>query len=275
MKTFKSSSLPFVVLLLGGILLSTGCGGSKKAAKEKAEKEKAALEAATPVSDVVQKQLDEQKSENASLKQQIAKLREDNVASTARLAGLETQLQDLREQIAAKAEPEPKVKPARNQTVQPPSEAPAESAPTATLKPKTKTATKPKPLASSKTAAVENQTPYENGIELYRAKNYQEAAAVFQSILESKTSTQIYDNCYYWLGECEFGQKKYQEAISHFEKVLTFPQSEKADDAQIMVANCYATIGDKVRAKDEYNKLIANFPSSHFVKTAKLKVSQL
>lgn len=257
MKNFRWNFPALSVLIVLCAYLLIGCSGSEKASKEKTSSPPPQANAAE------MKQINDLKTENASLKEQLGKLQQDNRTATARAADLETQLADLKEQVASKSQPPPKPVAA----IKPKPIAKKEPAPTEVV------GTKPKPKSSA--AVSDKKQPYEKGVDLFQEAKYAEAASVFQSILDGNPAATMVDNCHYWLGECEFGQKKYREAIAQFEKVLTFSQSEKGDDAQIMIANSYAAMGDKVKAKEEYKKLIDNFPSSPFVRTAKVKMSQL
>ena len=335
------------ILLVVCVCIFIGCFGSGKSTKAITPSQP------SPANTSETKQINDLKTENASLKEQIAKLQQDNRTATARAAGLETQLEDTKEQLASKSQPPPKPVPitkpktipkkepapieATESKLQPPPEpvpttksktiakkepAPIEATesnlqpppepvpatkpktiakkepvpteateskpqpppePVPTAKPKTIAKKEPapaeatisKPAPKPKPAVSVKPQPYEKGVELFQEKKYAEAASAFQSILDGNPTGTIVGNSHYWLGECEFGQKKYQVAITQFEKVLTYAGSEKGDDAQIMIANSYAAMGDKVKAIEGYKKLIDTFPSSPFVRTAKVKMGQL
>lgn len=126
-----------------------------------------------------------------------------------------------------------------------------------------------------KPAATNARDGYARALELFRAKNYAVASTTLQSVLDSGAPVELQDNCHYWLGECSYAQKNYNEAITHFQQVFTFARSEKKDDAQIMIANCYFDMGDKVTAKKEYERLVTKFPASPFVKKAKERLGRL
>ena len=186
--------------------------------------------------EMMQKEMTGLKTENAALKDQVSKLEQDNRTATAHAAELETQLAELKDRLIATPPPPP-----------------------------------PKAMISDAHSA------YDHGLQLFRSRNYTEAASTFQGILDGGALmvTELEDNCHYWLGECSFGAKKYSDAIEHFQKVFSFTKSEKKDDAQIMIANSYFALGNKTKAKVEYQKLLDKYPASPYVKKARGRLSQM
>ncbi len=128
---------------------------------------------------------------------------------------------------------------------------------------------KPVPVVS------DTRESYHQALEEFRERQYADAASLFQKILEIGAPPHLDDNCVYWIGECLYGQKRYNEAIRQFEKVFDFKWSEKKDDSQIMIANSYLAKGDKEKGKEELQNLIKKFPASPFVKLAKVKLNKL
>lgn len=116
---------------------------------------------------------------------------------------------------------------------------------------------------------------YEQGLQLFRSRNYHEAAGRFKSMLDAGAPPDLQDNCHYWLGECAYAMRNFQEAIGHFNEIFTFKVSEKKDDAQMMIANSYFAMGNTATAKAEYQKLIDKYPASPYVTRAKQKMSKL
>jgi TolA-binding protein len=133
----------------------------------------------------------------------------------------------------------------------------------------------PPPAAEAKPVTREVHGSYQDALAAFRSRNFEDAAAMFQQVLDAGVEKGLADNCTYWIGECLFGEKKYDAAIAQFEKVFDFEWSNKKDDAQIMIANAYLAKGDKVKAKEEYQQLLKKFPASPFVKRAKAKLSTL
>ena len=175
------------------------------------------------------------RAENDSLQRLTSKLAVDIRTASAHITDLEAQVTDLKQKLAAATPPAPP----------------------------------PKPHMTDPHAA------YMHGLEQFRARNYADAEETFQSIINGEGPAELQNNCTYWLGECAYGEKKFADAIGHFQKVLTFPISKKKDDAQIMIANSYFATGNKAKAKEAYERLVKVFPASPYIKVAKAKLEKL
>ena len=127
----------------------------------------------------------------------------------------------------------------------------------------------PKPVLENQLAA------YESCLAMFRQHKYEESANTLQHLLDDGVPLELEDNCEYWLGECAFGMKDFSNALGHFQKVFTYARSEKKDDAQIMIANSYYFMGEKLKAKTEYQKFLDKFPASPYVKLAQDRLARL
>ncbi|MDZ7291243.1 MAG: tetratricopeptide repeat protein [candidate division KSB1 bacterium] len=119
---------------------------------------------------------------------------------------------------------------------------------------------------------------YDEALNLYKQRRYHDAIAAFQALLaeSDKSSYADYaDNCQYWIGECYYGLGKFQQAIAEFEKVFTFVRSNKSDAALFMLGRCYERMGEREQARSEFEQLIAKYPSSPYVATARKYLARL
>ena len=116
---------------------------------------------------------------------------------------------------------------------------------------------------------------YQEARQDYLNRHYREAIQKFEALLDIDTQNSLSDNCQYWIGECYYGLGNYQQAIIAFEKVFSFPQSNKDDAAQLKLGLCYMRLNDKKRAKAELQKLIDNYPTSEFVSIAKRLITKI
>ena len=88
-------------------------------------------------------------------------------------------------------------------------------------------------------------------------------------------SNKLADNSQYWLAECYYSVKNYKRATLEFEKVFTFPGTDKDDDSQLKLALAYQSLGNLVKAREEYQRMIDYFPSSEYFSRAKESLKQL
>jgi TolA-binding protein len=72
-----------------------------------------------------------------------------------------------------------------------------------------------------------------------------------------------------------YGMGKYPEAIDQFQRVLDYAHSEKKDDAQMMLGNCYIALRDVASARAALSALVSKYPTSPYVKRAQEKLATL
>lgn len=129
----------------------------------------------------------------------------------------------------------------------------------------------PMPIYSGSVGDVppgEYQMRYQEGLDLFHARNYKQAIDIFESLIASDASNSLSDNAQYWVGESHYALRQYKNAIIDFEKVFTFPKSNKNPDAQFKLGLCYVRLGDGAKARDEFQRLLDVYPESDYVSRA-------
>jgi TolA-binding protein len=208
----------------------------EKKAEEKAVQEKP-VQQEGPTKEQLQNDLDAMKSENMQLKDENSALQQSKKDLTNKVSDLE-----------------------------------AANAALSSSPKKTESVKVDRRPSSPGTSSAEEIRAYEGAVNLARNKNYREAMNGMQSLLNSGIKDDYADNCHYWLGECSYQMKDYSQAIQHFEHVQSYKFSEKKDDAQLMIAQSYERLGDKTKARAEYQKLVDMSPTSEYVKRAKSRL---
>jgi tol-pal system protein YbgF len=115
---------------------------------------------------------------------------------------------------------------------------------------------------------------YQNTLALFHNREYQQAVEGFEDLLAQNMNHSYSDNAQYWIGECYYAMGRFREAIMAFEKVFTFPKSNKNDYAQFKIGQCYFKLGDKERARQEFQQLIDNYPESELAPRARNYLAQ-
>ena len=195
-----------------------------------------------------EKQIEDLRTENTGLKQKNVKLEQENRGINARISEVEAKYtaEKLR---ADKAE---------------------ESAKNAVQAPKV---TEEKPMVEN--SASGSPAAYDAALKAFNARKYDVAAKGFKGVVESGSNADVTSRAKYWLGESYFAQKKYKEALPLFQETLKHKNSEKKADAQFMIAQTYERLGDKVKAKAAYEKVVKDYPMSKNVKRAKARWANL
>ena len=79
---------------------------------------------------------------------------------------------------------------------------------------------------------------YRTALDDYRERRYKAALERFGDVLSAAPSGNLADNSQYWMGECYYGLDEYRAALAEFTKVFAYSETEKDDDAQVMIARC-------------------------------------
>jgi len=83
-------------------------------------------------------------------------------------------------------------------------------------------------------------------------------------------------NAQYWLGEAVFNQKKFDLAVSEYDKVITnYKKSPKVPAAYLKKALAQIELGQGKNAETTLKKLINSYPKSEEARTAKKKLAEL
>jgi tol-pal system protein YbgF len=116
---------------------------------------------------------------------------------------------------------------------------------------------------------------YNAALDLFRQRQYAEAATQFEGLLSSGISDQLAGNCHYWIGESYYALKKYDDAAQHFETVFDYKSTSKKPYAQFMIGNILRTKGDMAGAKEAYQKVATNYPTSDLAEKARANAAKI
>ncbi|MSS72158.1 MAG: tetratricopeptide repeat protein [Candidatus Latescibacteria bacterium] len=112
------------------------------------------------------------------------------------------------------------------------------------------------------------KTVYQAAFRDFEARHFENALRAFSEALAAAPKDDLADNAQYWIGECHYGLGHYTQAIKEFQKVFTYSDTEKDDDAQFKIARCYIDLGDQDKATIELKRLTVDYPESEYVRRA-------
>ena len=116
---------------------------------------------------------------------------------------------------------------------------------------------------------------YIESLSFYQNGEWNKSLDGFTYLIAVNSSHDLADNCQYWVGEVYYALKDYKRSISEFEKVFSFPGTNKADDTQYKLGLCFLNINNKTRALEEFTKVTDYYSNSEYYKKAKQYVKQL
>lgn len=109
---------------------------------------------------------------------------------------------------------------------------------------------------------------YEGALNSFYMQRYAEAIGKFSRLIEQYPAHTLTSNCYYWLGEAQYGHGDYQAALVSFQRVLAFERSLKKDNALLMLGKTYMALQRPTDARAAFNRLTSEYPFSDAVNKA-------
>jgi TolA-binding protein len=116
---------------------------------------------------------------------------------------------------------------------------------------------------------------YADALSLFHQRQYESAIAVLAKLIEAGIEEDLVDNCEYWIGECRFACREYEDGINQFEKVIAISSSNKKADAYYMMGRSYEALKNPTKARWSYEELLKNFPLSDRARAARIKAEKL
>ena len=117
---------------------------------------------------------------------------------------------------------------------------------------------------------------YNEALRLYKRGKYKNARELFKELLKAYPKSSLAGNAQFWIGETYFCEKRFEEAILAYQKVIKkYPKNIKVPGALLKQALSFELLGDKATAKVLLKQLIREYPKTKQAKIAKRKLSNL
>jgi tol-pal system protein YbgF len=117
---------------------------------------------------------------------------------------------------------------------------------------------------------------YQRTMEKFLQGELDTAMQGFSEFLVRYPTSTLAPNAQYWLGECYYGKKQFEQAIEAFDRVkLAYPASGKVPAALLKKGFAYLALNDRGRAVSALKQVVNGFPKTPEADKASGKLSQL
>lgn len=117
---------------------------------------------------------------------------------------------------------------------------------------------------------------FDRSMALFRQADFPGAQSAFGGFL-SRYPTSVYrPSVLFWLGNAQYANKAYREAMVNFQRLLTeTPTHPRAAEAMLAVSNVQVELKDLKAARKTLEDLVKAYPSSETAGTARERLSRL
>ena len=117
------------------------------------------------------------------------------------------------------------------------------------------------------------EAAYANAYNMFKGGRYDAAKEEFRKFLKTFPNSEYSDNAQFWIGECDYFQGKYEEAIIEYEAVIqNYPKGNKVPNALLKQALSFLKLGDKSSAKFLLQGVIKDYPNTTPASVARKKL---
>jgi tol-pal system protein YbgF len=117
---------------------------------------------------------------------------------------------------------------------------------------------------------------FDNAFALFRKPDYVASSAAFVDFIRRNPQSGYTPSAYFWLGNAQYANKEYREAISNFRTLIAAsPDHPKAPEAALAMANSQIELKDTRAARKSLEDLIKAFPQSEAAVAAKDRLARL
>ncbi|MDX1403806.1 MAG: tol-pal system protein YbgF [Woeseiaceae bacterium] len=117
---------------------------------------------------------------------------------------------------------------------------------------------------------------YQAAFELLKEQRYQEAAMAFQQFLVSFPDSQLADNALYWLAESYYVTDRFEDALTQFQNVISrFPRSRKVPDALLKIGYSNYELERWESARGALRRVQDDYPDTTAARLAEQRLNRM
>ena len=135
------------------------------------------------------------------------------------------------------------------------------------------------PAETAEISAAENDTvrrDYETAWRALEKKDYRLAVTRFKEFLQKHPKSRLANNAQYWIGECHYALREFDQAILEFDAVRSrYPQGDKVPAALLKQGFAFAELGEKVNARLILQEVVEKYAQSPEAVQAKQRLKSL
>lgn len=110
----------------------------------------------------------------------------------------------------------------------------------------------------------------------YTKGNYELAIEGFKIYRQQFFDSPLADDALYWIGECYFSLKQYEQAIEQFNLLIfNYPQGNDLPAAYLKKGMAFVELGKKEEALSVFKLLISKYPNDEETRIAQQKIKEL
>jgi len=117
---------------------------------------------------------------------------------------------------------------------------------------------------------------YQAAFELLKEQRYVPAGSAFQQFLVTFPDSELADNAQYWLAESHYVTQQFDQALSEFEIVIeTFPNSRKVPDALLKMGYCNYELKKWDAARGSLARVQTDYPETTAARLAGQRLNRM
>jgi tol-pal system protein YbgF len=122
----------------------------------------------------------------------------------------------------------------------------------------------------------DKETMYAAAYQTFKDGHYDKSRTEFKNFLATYPDTEYAGNAQFWIGECYFFEKNYEQAILEYEKVAkNYPKGNKVPYALLKQGLSFLNLGDKTSAKLLLQQVIKDYPNTNQARIARSKLQEI
>jgi tol-pal system protein YbgF len=125
-------------------------------------------------------------------------------------------------------------------------------------------------------AEPDEKKQYDDAMDALRRSDFQATANGLSALRKRWPNSGYGESALFWLGNAQYGLRQYREAITSFRSLVSGnPDSPKAPEAMLAIANCQAELKDVKSARRTLDDLLKTYPKSEAAQAGRERLATL